>query len=180
MTTDTDGVGNVYSSGGTASTFNIATSGAHKTTQAGSYDGMIVKFNNSGSRQWARYYGGSGVDEVYGSVTDGTSLYVVGSTSNIATFGAHQTSFGGAGSVYGHGFIAMFNASNGTMGWGSYYGGTSGERTVGVTLYASGNLYVAGYIQSSNGISTSGAFQPNFGGSFDGFLVKFNNSGVRQ
>ncbi len=45
---------------------------------------------------------------------------------------------------------------------------------------ASGNVYLAGYTNSTTGIATTGAHQTTIGGSDDAFLVKFNSSGVRQ
>ena len=46
---------------------------------------------------------------------------------------------------------------------------------------ASGNVYLAGYTDSTTGIATTGAHQTTYGGGvYDAFLVKFNSSGVRQ
>lgn len=55
-----DTAGNVYMTGITTSSNNIATTGAHQTSFGGGNDAFLVKFNSSGSRQWATYYGGSG------------------------------------------------------------------------------------------------------------------------
>ncbi len=48
----TDASGNVYITGHTTSTSGIATSGAFKTSFAGSADAFIAKFSSSGSRLW--------------------------------------------------------------------------------------------------------------------------------
>ncbi|MFN5402353.1 MAG: hypothetical protein ACK5AS_09580, partial [Bacteroidota bacterium] len=61
-----DAAGNVYMVGFTSSISDIATAGAHQTVYAGGpivfgtggYDAFLVKFNSSGVRQWATYYGG--------------------------------------------------------------------------------------------------------------------------
>jgi len=64
--------------------------------------------------------------------------------------------------------------------WGTYYGGSGGDWGNSVAVDGSGNVYLAGYTQSSDAIATSGAHQSTFGGNIDAFLVKFNSSGIRQ
>src|SRR6185437_8790526 len=92
----TDGSGNVYITGKTGSTSGITTSGAYQTSFGGSGDAFLAKFNSSGARQWATYYGGSGADAAYGiSVSGSVNIYIAGSTaskSGIATSGAFLTS----------------------------------------------------------------------------------------
>jgi hypothetical protein len=57
---------------------------------------------------------------------------------------------------------------------------TNGGRVgIGTTTDAFGNVYLAGYTQSTTSIA-SGGHQNTFGGSTDAFLVKFNTGGVRQ
>ncbi|MGZ5304056.1 MAG: PKD domain-containing protein, partial [Bacteroidia bacterium] len=98
---------NIYFTGHTNSSYNIATVGALQSSHANTYkpDAFIVKFNNSGKRQWATYFGG--FHEEYGiGITIGQdySIYVAGSTesdSGISTTSAHQTSH--AGSCFGCG-----------------------------------------------------------------------------
>lgn len=70
----------------------------------------------------------------------------------------------------------------GTRIWGTYFGGSSSESAVSLETDNNGNIYMAGYTNSSSGIATSGAFQTIYAGNNneDGFLVKFNSSGVRQ
>ena len=67
----TDAAGNVYMVGFTSSNSDIATVGAYQIVYAGGtitfgtggYDAFLVKFNSSGERQWATYYGGSENDK---------------------------------------------------------------------------------------------------------------------
>ena len=94
----TDISGNIYFSGLTGSNFGIVTTGAHQTTRR-NFDVFLVKFNSSGVRQWGTYYGGTGWEEGWSCATDSSgNIYLAGqtgSTSGIATTGAHQTTFGG-------------------------------------------------------------------------------------
>ena len=179
----TDALGNVYMVGQTPSTSGIATAGAHQTIYGGSStDAFLVKFNSSGVRQWATYYGGPGVDIGYSCVTDASgNIYLAGDTqqeflpasSGMTTIGAHQSAYGGG---YSDGFLVKFD-SNGLRQWGTYYGGSLLDVSFSCATDASGNVYMSGNTQSSSGIATAGAHQTTVNSAF---LVKFNSSGVRQ
>lgn len=179
----TDALGNVYMTGHTPSTSDIATAGAHQTIYGGSStDAFLVKFNSSGVIQWGTYYGGAGVDIGYSCATDASgNIYLAGDTqqeflpasSGMTTIGAHQSAYGGG---YSDGFLVKFD-SNGQMQWGTYYGGSLLDVSVSCATDASGNVYMSGNTQSATGIATSGAHQTTVNGAF---LVSFNSSGVRQ
>lgn len=181
----TDGLGNVYLSGYSASNSGtvIATAGSHQSTFGGTDDAFLVKFNSLGARQWGTYYGGSGFEYGYSCTTDGSgNVYLAGYTSSntgtaIATTGSHQSAFGGIDDA----FLVKFNTS-GVRQWGSYYGGSGSENGYFCSTDGSGNVYLAGYTQSNTGtvIATAGSHQSTFGGSSDAYLVKFNTSGIRQ
>jgi len=176
----TDAAGNVYMVGFTSSNSDIATTGAHQTVHAGGpitfgtggYDAFLVKFNSSGVRQWATYYGGSENDKGISCALDASgNIYMIGtttSTSGIATAGADET-------TVNDGFLVKFNSS-GVRQWGTYFEGTGNA----CTTDASGNIYIVGLTNSTSGIATAGAHQTVMSGSGDAFLVKFNSSGVKQ
>jgi hypothetical protein len=177
----------VYVLGYTSGISGIATSGAYQNTFAGgAWDVYITKFNTNGIRQWGTYYGGSDWDE--GSkicLDDNNAIYIAGttsSTSGIATTGAFQTVFGGSGSWSGDAFVARFNDS-GFREWATYYGGSSDERGVGVTVGPSGEVFLSGLTRSASGIASPGSHQSaKVGASWDmdGFIVKFSSAGNRE
>ncbi len=174
--------GNVYVAGVSNATNSIATAGSHQSSYGGgTYDAYLVKFNSAGVRQWATYYGGTGIEFAYGVVVDTIgNVYLAGysaSTSSISTAGSHQAVYGGGSR---DAFIVKFNSS-GVRQWGTYYGGADADYGFGLAIDDLGNLYLAGRTTSTVAISTPGSHQPIYGGSTrDGFLVKLNNSGVRQ
>ena len=179
----TDASGNVYMVGYTSSAAGsnlLATSGAHQSLHAGgptsfgsgSFDAYLVKFNSSGVRQWATYYGGSGNDFGFSCATDASgNVFMIGitsSTSGIATAGAHET-------AVNNGFLVKFNSS-GVRQWGTYFGGNGKH----CTTDASGNIYIVGETDLTSGIATAGTHQTINGGYNDAFLVKFDSNGLRQ
>ncbi|MDW8417697.1 MAG: hypothetical protein RML92_09135 [Bacteroidia bacterium] len=181
-----DPSGDVYLAGRAYSTeSSLTTSGVHQTANiGGSADVIVAKFNPSGVRIWATFYGGDHLEELRRCIVDNSgNLYLVGatlSTNGIASPGAHQTTK----SATWDGFLAKFNANNGTRHWGTYYGGGMLDNLSGCAVDGSGNIFVAGMTASGSDISTSGTHQPNHAGGsglvpVDAFLVKFNSSGTR-
>src|ERR1051325_5523612 len=176
--TATDANGNVYLAGTTQSTSGISYLGYQNSFGGGSGDGFLVKFDASGNRLWATYYGNNGDDRVRGLCLDNAgNVYLSGFTtsiSGIASGGGFQNSYGGG---TGDAFLVKFDA-NGNRIWSTYYGGTNDESGYGVTTDAAGNVYLTGESVSTNGISYLG-FQNMNGGSYDAFLVKFDANGNR-
>ncbi|MDH7515100.1 MAG: fibronectin type III domain-containing protein [Bacteroidota bacterium] len=173
-----DILGNIYLCGRTASTTGIATAGAHLTTYEPMTIGtFLVKFDANGIRQWGTYYHGS---NPIVAIDPGGYVYMAGgfvkAIHDCATPGAHQVTFGGGGN---DGFIVKFDA-NGVRQWGTFYGGNDDEVCCSIAVDAGGNVYVCGYTWSPDNIATPGAHQTSYKKWRDGFLVKFNSSGVRQ
>jgi hypothetical protein len=179
----TDISGNVYLAGETSSTTAIASGGSMNSFAGGERDLYLAKFNGSGTRLWATYYGGMGT-ESHGSCTTDASgnVYLAGSTqstSGIAS-GGHQNSYGGGGSGdLGDALLVKFT-STGSRTWATYYGGSGAESGNGCAVDAAGNVYLTGETQGSTTGIASGGHQATNGGQSDAFLVKFNTSGSRQ
>ncbi|MDI1354078.1 MAG: SBBP repeat-containing protein [bacterium] len=183
----TDANGNVFMAGytNTGTSTLIATLGSHQSTNIGplySLDGFLVKFDANGVRLWGTYCGGLGDDVINGCAIDPSgNIFVAGNTnstttSNISTVGSHQSNYSGGYDA----FLIKFSNS-GLIQWGTYYGGVSNEYGYGCTTDINGNAYLCGVASaySNTIIATPGSHQATSIGS-DGFLVKFNSSGVRQ
>jgi gliding motility-associated-like protein len=175
----------IYVSGGSQSSNAIATPGSHQPALSGSFDGFLAKFDLSGARLWATYYGGSGYDNGnYCKVDQNGDVYLIGqatSATNISSLGSHQPLYGG-GSTFGDGYIAKFTSS-GTRIWATYYGGAGDDWAYNCAINSSGDIYVSGTAgaASAAALVTAGAHQTVYGGgSTEAFLVKFNSLGARQ
>ena len=135
------------------------------------------------TRLWGSYYGGSGYLDSFKCATDASgnvffaACTTVNTTTIIATTGSHQETLGGNMDSY----LVKFN-SLGIRQWSTYYGGASNEGSYACCVDPFGNVYLGGGTWSSGGtvIATLGSHQATYGGGHDGFLVKFNTSGVRQ
>lgn len=113
--------------------------------------------------EWATYYGGSAVDIITGIATDSEgNIYIGGvtaSSSNIATAGAFDGTYGGGttgANPNEDAFIAKFTTS-GQRVWGTYFGGTGRDSATAITVKG-GVIYIGG-TSNSAGMATAGAHQ---------------------
>ena len=175
---------NVIIGGRTQSTNGISTTGSFQSNYIGSSiwnlqgDAFLVKFNSSGVRIWGTYYGGNQGDEITSVTTNQTGIYVVGNTmssSGLATSNGFQLTLVDTWDS----FVAKFN-SNGNRIWGSYFGGNLFDYGTGIKVNQNSDIYVVGSTQSTNQISTSNAYQTNFLGQCDLYLLKINSNFIKE
>jgi hypothetical protein len=175
-----DASGNIYLAGSSSSS-GLATSATYQSSFNGAIDGLFAKFDTSGQRLWASYYGGSDTDQIAGvSIDNSGSLYICGSTqstSGITSSGSFQPNKSGSRNS---GFVAKFNTAVQRQ-WATYYGnGLNSEGTdfLSIACDQSGNICVGG-TTDDGGLASPGAFQQAAGAPPDGLLVKFSSSGNR-
>ncbi len=179
-----DDNGNVYASGITNSPANIATSGVFQPNLSGSkMDAFLVKFNSTGNRLWATYYGGDDDDYSQGLACDHQGNIIMGgvtqSLSGMATAGTCQPSFGG---TVRDGFVAKMGPSGNRI-WGTYYGGGGEEFIYAVTCDANDNIIIGGSTYSNDNIATVNAYQttgPTGVGYWCAFFAKLTATGTRK
>src|SRR5690606_10516880 len=100
----------------------IAAAGHQNVYGGGIDDAYLVKFDNSGLRLWATYYGGASEDWGQSCAVDAFgNIYLAGvteSNSGIASAG-HQNTLAGVYDAY----LAKFDNA-GVRLWATYYGGS--------------------------------------------------------
>ena len=173
---------NVYLAGTTNSTANIAASGYQNFFSGGASDAFLVKFDSSGARIWATYFGSSG-DEMELFAGDigldadhAGNVYLAGlttSTTGISSNGFQNTYGGGSSDA----FLVKFDPA-GAMLWSTYYGGTDLDKGYSVSVDHVGDVFLAGRTDSYNAIS-SGGFQNANNGPHEMFVAKFDPQGNR-
>lgn len=174
----TDVEGNIFIAGGTKSKNGsniIATEDAFQKELNGERDMFVAKFSPDGTRLWGTYFGGEKWDFARDLEVDAAgNVYATGftgSTSGVATSGAHQTSHGGGDDA----FIAKFSPE-GQLLWATYFGGNENEHIHAIEAYGD-RIYTCGRTASSNGIATNGAWQETYSGGADAYLACFNSDG---
>jgi hypothetical protein len=128
---------------------------------------------------WATYYGGTFEDIGWVIDSDRWGNLLIGgyttSTNNIASAGAHLVTFGGGQS---DAMLLKFSSA-GARKWATYYGGANGEWNYGTAVGKNGNIYIGGTTGSFGGIATPGSYQPALAADYDGYLARFDSTGVR-
>jgi len=173
---------NVYFSGYTGSTTNIATIGSIPESNIyTSYYGYVTKFDQNGNRIWGTYYS---VIPSKIKVDSNGNLYFTGkdyfNSLNVTTPNSHQPSTNVDNN--GIAYLVKLN-STGAREWGTHYGAGNHDYGNDLCLDSSDNVYLVGSTQSANKISTPGSYQPTLSSSYmdsDGYIVKFNPQGVRM
>ena len=184
-----DSNGNAYLSGYTDSTKFPVTSDAFQTCYGnGAHNGFVVKFDSGGAQVgYSTYLGSSGDDYVYAAAVDlAGDAYVTGATNstNFPTLNAFQPNYAGGQCAVApntfpcyDAFAAKLNPAGSALLFSTYLGGTGSDYGYALALDSSSNVYVTGYTTSANFPTTPGAFQRAFGGAYDVFVTKLNNSG---
>lgn len=160
--------GGVYATGSFTDTLTI---GADVLASAGGSDIFIGKYNTSGTPQWARRAGGSGIDAAYALALDiSGDVLLGGTTGDSAAFGSVLTGrYGGQ-----DGFIARYTSA-GAPQWARIMGGSGDDNVMGIAVDSAGSEYVAGYFAQT--ASIAGRTLVSAGGT-DVFAAKYSTAGA--
>lgn len=177
-----DSSGNVYVVGETQSLNYPLTPGVIDSTLSGASAAFVTKLNSTGSTLMYSSFLGGGTDNNESgrsiAVDSDGNAYIVGVTSSEAfpvSSGALQPTLQGTMD----GFVAKLNPTGTSLMYATYLGGANLDAINSIAVDQSGNAYVAGSTQSLMFPTTSGAFQPTFGGANqDGFVAKIDSTGT--
>lgn len=120
--------------------------------------------------------GGSSTESVFGTDIDASgNIYVTGRTdsTDFPVLNAYQNFNGGSADA----FLCKYNSA-GSLSLATYLGGTGFDWGRELVVDASGNIWITGQTASSNFPITAGAYQTTLNGTYDGLLMKFDNSGI--
>jgi uncharacterized repeat protein (TIGR01451 family) len=148
----------------------------------------IIDVGNTGRLLYSTYLGGENVLYAGAVATDSVdpttgltySVYIAGTTSSTVptTTCAVQPIYGGGSS---DAFISKIKIGSSQVSpeqsglrYATYLGGSEKDEAYGFVVDRDRNMYVAGLTQSSSFFTTLGSVQPNFGGTEDAFVTKFD------
>ena len=170
-----DSSGNAYVTGEASST-DFPTASPFQSSNGGSSDAFVTKFNAAGSALgYSTYLGGSGPDVGRGIAVDSSgNAYVTGSTTStdLPTANPFQTANAGSDDA----FVAKLNPAGSALVYSTYLGGGGTDAGNDIAVDSSGNAYVAG-ITNSTDFPTVDPVQATLGGSNDAFVAKLNPGG---
>jgi hypothetical protein len=179
----TDASGNVYVTGIYTSTSEIvlqASPSVSLPTVSGNAV-YTVKYNSTGVPQWASTIDGSGSDFGNGIATDAAgNVYVTGSyiSTMAITLAPGVILPISVASTASDTFLVKYSAS-GVAQWVTTITSIYDDRGRGIATDATGNVYITGAYYGSTTLAP-GVTLPGTLGGHDGFIVKYNTSGVAQ
>ncbi len=175
--------GGIYVTGwywGTDINFDPGGTDLHSSN--GQWDVFVSKFDSSGDFQWARTWGGAGVDTGWDVCATGVfgAVYVTGDFNgenvNLNPDGSDLHSAVGLSDI----FVSKFNSS-GNFQWARTWGGVALDAGYGVAADGSGNVYSTGGFAGENvNFNPAGTNLHSSNGGSDIYVSKFNSSGVFQ
>ena len=169
-----DGDGNALVTGYTYSS-DFPLLNAFQPSISGEEDVFVTKIASDGTVVYSTYLGGSGSEYDFSITVDGDgNALVTGYTesSDFPLLNAFQPSFGGGGDI----FVTKI-ASDGTVVYSTYLGGSGSEYGYSITVDGDGNALVTGYTYSSD-FPLLNAFQPSISGEEDVFVTKIASDGT--
>ncbi|MCK5559077.1 MAG: SBBP repeat-containing protein, partial [Thermoplasmata archaeon] len=174
-----DSSGNAYVTGETWSS-DFPTFNAYNSTFSGIFDAFVAKLNLSGNNQndliYSTFIGGTYTECGYSIAVDSIgNAYITGNTdsTDFPTFpnpGAYNNAYNGKGD----GFIIKLNSAGSNLLYSTYFGGNDYDESYGIAIDSSGNVYVTGRTYSTNFPTTLGAYDSNYKGGGDVFVLKLN------
>jgi uncharacterized repeat protein (TIGR01451 family) len=173
-----DTAGSIFVTGVTKDGRFPVTPNAIQSTNSGSQDVFVTKFNSTAtSLVYSTFLGGNKFDFPYSIEIDSTgNAYVAGSTSSKdfpVTTGAHKTMLSPGDDC----FISKLNTSGTSLVYSTFLGGTGTDNGFDLDLDQNGCAYITGYTESTDFPITSGVIKTTLDGSSDSFVTKLNSDG---
>ena len=180
VATDSSGVAVVV--GITISADFPATPGVIQPNLDGKINAFISKLKADGSGLIASTYFGTGNEQATAVALDAQgNVYVAGwsncwqSTKPLpVTSGAIQSNCAGLSDA----FVLKLDPTLSHILYMTYLGGSNNDQISSIAVDATGDAYVLGTTSSADFPTTSGVFQPTYGGAQDAFVAKINPQGT--
>ena len=172
-----DPAGNVCVAGYTNST-DLPVVAAVQPSPGGESDALIACLNAAGTA-WitVSYLGGSGLDQAYALVIDGTgNLYVAGTTFS-QDFPTTPSAFQPAPAGGYDAFLAKLGPGASSVVYATLLGGSGSDAATALALGGAGDVWLSGYTASFD-FPVVGAWQSSNHGNIDGFVAHLSAHGT--
>ncbi|MGA1872434.1 MAG: fibronectin type III domain-containing protein [Thermoplasmatota archaeon] len=181
---DIDSLGSAYIAGQTFSN-NFPVQSGFDTAYANSGDVFVTKLSTRGnSISYSTYLGGWAQEIANDIKVQDRYAYVTGSTSFVnngwpaqwkypTTNGAYDTTHNGNEDA----FVTKLSQNGQSLSYSTFIGDSQNEYGRSIDVDSSGSAFVTGSTTSSSFPTSSGAYDRNYGGNEDAFLLKVSASG---
>lgn len=170
-----DSTGAAYITGITASPDFPTTDGAFQT-QLRDVDAYVAKLSPDGSSlEYSSLIGGTGLDAGMAIAVDSQGRAYVAGTTQAADFPVNNPlqSFGGGWDA----FILRLNISGTAVEFSTSLGGQGTDEALGITIGPAGEIYIAGFTDSTD-FPVHNPFQPSLAGpGGNGFVIRLKSDG---
>jgi hypothetical protein len=169
---DVDSGGNAYVTGDTAGGGFPTQDAFQGTYGGGEKDAFVAKFANDASLDYCTFIGGLENDQAaYILVNGNGNACIVGSTrsSNFPLAHAYQDSYSGDFDA----FVSLLSVNGKSLNFSTLLGGGDYDSGRAVGMDNNGNIYAAGFTESSD-FPTENAVQGTRKGTMDAFVTKFS------
>jgi len=173
------GDGTLWIAGATFS-YDAPVPGGYHLSYRGGGDVYIVHVDpNRGSNGllYGTFLGGTGQDQANSIALDASGRVVVSGFTLSSDFpvssGALQPTYGGDTDA----FVSILNTANdrdAQLIYSTYFGGANGDDVFGMKVDSSGAIYLAGMTMSPGLPATADAFQSEYDGTMDAFILRVN------
>ncbi len=152
--------------------------GNDRLINKGNYDGMIIKYSNSGVVEWVDSFGGNSSESVNSvtKVSDGGIIIGGYFHSEEIQIENETLIHNSSSSYYPDGLIIKYN-NLGEVEWTESFGGTGYSNIYEITETSEGEILVGGYF--SGGIKI-GKESTQSKGEYDGLIIRYNSNGKIQ
>lgn len=172
----TDNSGNIYVAGKYEMNANF--SGIILPCSNCNHDLYLAKYSPSGSLTWIRTGGGNLGDYAHAVACDGNNVYIAGEiegVNNLITFPGSPITLT---CIADNDIMLAKYDLNGTLLWAKSAGGNGGEKALGISYDAAGNLYICGDYEDTCTFSSSTTLYCS--GIRDIFIAKYDANGNFQ
>lgn len=175
-----DADGNAYLAGRTATAELCAEAGATgwDNTHNGGYDAFLMKFDPTGAITYCSFFGSA--EEDWGidiAIDEAGAVYMTGFSWSAAFpvgFNDMIGSFGGQSDL----FVIKIAPDGNSVEYGAFHGGSGNDQGKAIALDSQNRVVVAGFSRSSDTPTTGNAYDPDYNGQADGFIVRLNAAGT--